>query len=211
LRGVFSGVAGMLVSWGPPGVFLLALLDSGGIPIPAGVDVLIVAVAARSAPAGLLCAGLAAAGSALGCLFLFHLGRKGGEAYVDRKARGHSRGARFRLWFHRYGLLTVFVPALVPAPLPTKVFVLLAGAMKVRRAAFLVVVLAARLPRYFGLAWLGWQWGARPAELFRDHGWALAAAAAGLFLALAGLLNLAARRRGRVTMAGASNVEGNPS
>ncbi len=211
MRGLFSGVAGTLVSWGPPGVFLLALLDSGGIPIPVGVDALIVAVAARSARAGLLCAALAAAGSALGCLFLFHLGRKGGEAYVDRKARGRSGAARFGRWFRRYGLLTVFVPALVPAPLPTKVFVLLAGAMKAPRTAFLVVVLAARLPRYFGLAWLGSWLGARSAEVFRDHGWALAAAAAGLFLALAGLLKLASRRRGGVTMAGASDVESNPS
>lgn len=171
-------------------MLLLAALDSGGIPIPVGVDALLVVVAARSTPAGFLSAALATAGSLAGCLFLFHLGRKGGEAYVDRRVHGHSRAARFHRWYERYGLLTVFVPALTPAPLPTKVFILLAGAMNAPRSAFVVVVTSARALRYFTLAWLGSKLGAAPSQLLRDHGWTLAAAALGLFLLLALILRL---------------------
>lgn len=199
------------MSWGPLGVFLLAALDSAGIPIPMGVDALVAAVAARDGRAGWLSAGLAVLGSALGCLFLYQLGRKGGEAYVERKARGGARATRFRRWFDRYGLLTVFIPALIPAPLPTKVFVLLAGAMKVSRPGFLAVVLAARIPRYFGLAWLGSRLGADPAGFLRDHGGMLAAAAVALFLVLAAVVRFVARRRERATMTGASDAGFCPS
>lgn len=190
MRKFLHAIAGALASWGPPGVFLLAALDSGGVPIPIGVDALVFVVAVRSPSVGLLSAVLATAGSLVGCLFLFHLGRKGGQAYVDRKAHGHSRAARFRRWYDRYGLLTVFVPVLTPAPLPTKVFVLLAGAMNAPRGAFVLAVAGGRAIRYFALAWLGSKLGGDPSQLLRDHGWSMAAAALALFLLLAAILRL---------------------
>ncbi len=208
---IFESVAATLLTWGPAGVFLLAALDSGGVPIPVGVDALVAAVAARDAQVGVFSAGLAVLGSALGCLFLYQLGRKGGQAYVDRKARGHTRAARFRHWFHQYGLLTVFIPALIPAPLPTKVFVLLAGAMGVRRTAFLLTVLAARIPRYFGMAWLGSRLGRGPTEFFRDHGWVLAGGAVALFFALAALVKLTSRLRARSTITDSDDASAYPS
>jgi hypothetical protein len=76
----------------------------------------------------------AIAGSLLGMMFLFWLARKGGEKYLDKHASG-PRAMRFRRWFDRYGLVTVFIPALVPlVPLPMKVFVLSAGALGVKPA-----------------------------------------------------------------------------
>lgn len=204
---VFADAAGLLLRWGPPGVFLLAALDSGGIPIPIGVDALVIAVAVGDADAGLLAAGLAVLGSVLGCLLLYQLGRRGGAAYVDHKAHGTSRAARFRRWFQRYGLLTVFIPALVPAPLPTKVFMLLAGAMNVSRAGFLLVVLTARAARYFGLAWLAAAIERDPQSFFRAHTADLLLGALALFVLLALLVQLVERRRTRATMASASDVQ----
>ncbi len=208
---ILAQVAAALLTWGPPGVFLLAALDSGGVPIPVGVDALVVAVAARDARAGWLSAGLAVLGSTLGCLFLYQLGRKGGHSYVDRKVRGKPRAARFRRWFHRYGLLTVFIPALVPAPLPTKIFVLLAGAMGVSRGGFLLTVLGARIPRYLGMAWLGSRLGRGAAGFLRDHGGILAAGAVALFLVLLALVKLTSRSRARSTMGGAEDASTYPS
>jgi len=204
-------VAAGLLEFGPPGVFLLAALDSGGLPIPVGVDALVVALAASNPRAGLWSALLATLGSALGCLFLFQVGRTGGEACLGRRVHNHSRLPRFRRWFARYGLLTVFVPVLVPAPLPTKVFVLLAGALNASRIAFLLVVLAGRLLRYSLLAWLAWQLRTGYAQLVRDHGWLLLLAAFALFLLLAGLLRLFFWQRERVRMANAGHVSGDPS
>lgn len=200
---VFTIVADILVAWGPPGVFLLAALDSGGIPIPVGVDLLVLTVGLESFAMGSLAAALAVLGSTLGCLFLFQLGRKGGEAYVDRKLRAQGRAARFRRWYGRYGLLTVFVPVLVPAPLPTKIFVLLAGALNARRLPFLAAVIGGRSLRYFGLAWLGANLGSSPSEFLRDHGLLMVALAVGLFAALALVLKLLERRVTAVTITGA--------
>ena len=61
-------------------------------------------------------------------------------------------------WFHRYGLLTVFIPALTPiVPLPLKVFVISAGALRAPFVKFLAVIVVARVIRYFGEVYLGIQ------------------------------------------------------
>lgn len=187
---------------------LLAAVDSAGVPIPVGVDLLLLALALRDARAGFAGAALATVGSALGCLFLYRVGRKGGEAYLDRKI---ERAAHFRSWYERYGLLTVFVPVLVPAPLPTKIFVLLAGAMNASRLRFLAVVTGGRALRYGGLVLLGVHLGAAASELLRRRGWLMAAAALALFALLALAVRLAGCRRWRAKIAGASHAEGESS
>ena len=164
-------------------MFVLALVDSAGVPLPAGVDALVIALAAVNPALAIMSAGLATAGSALGCLILFYIGRKGGERYLNAHTQG-GKARRLRAWFQRYGLATVFVSALSPIPLPTKVFVLSAGALGVRPILFLLVVLAARIPRYFGLAYLGSQLGEQSGSWLRAHGWHLAGGAVALFVLL---------------------------
>jgi len=181
-------IAKTLVSWGLPGLFLLALMDSAGIPLPATVDALVVAVAAVNPALAYLSAAAAVVGSAAGCMILFYISRKGGQAYLDRSTE-KLRAQRFRQWFLRYGLITVFIPALLPLPLPTKVFVISAGALGVRPLPFFLVVVAARIPRYFGLAWLGSQLGEHSMAWLKAHGWHLA----GFAVALCALLALLAR------------------
>jgi len=192
--GFLRSLAGVLLSWGPPGIFLLALVDSAGVPIPEGTDVLLLVIAATNPGRGYLCAVLATVGSALGQMILYWVGRKGGESYLDRRTET-GRGRKFRMWFDRYGLLTVFVPTLVPAPLPLKIFVLCAGALGVNRLYFLLVTLAGRIPRYFGEAYLGARVGEHSADWLGRHAWELAGIAAALFVALYVLLKLQGRRR----------------
>jgi membrane protein YqaA with SNARE-associated domain len=138
--------------------------------------------AVTSPKAAYLAAGLATSGSALGALFLYWLGRKGGEHYLNKMDSPRTR--KFRAWFHRYGLVTVFVPKLLPIPLPTKVFVLCAGALGVTPLQFLVVVLAARIPRYFALAYLGASLGDQAGPWLKAHAWHIGSFAAGLFVLL---------------------------
>jgi membrane protein DedA with SNARE-associated domain len=183
-------------AWGPPGVFLIALVDSAGVPIPEGTDALLLLVAAANPSVAYLSADLATLGSAIGQMFLYYVGRKGGEAYLERHTET-GRGRRFRLWFNRYGLLTVFVPTLVPAPLPLKIFVLCSGALRVSPFHFLLVTLAGRIPRYFGEAWLGRQLGEHSLVWLHQHAWEMLGAAAGLFLFLWLLIRFQDRRRGR--------------
>lgn len=188
--------ADTLHDWGPLGALLLAALDSAGIPLPGGVVALIVAVAATNPGDAWLTAALAVAGSLGGSMFLFYLGRKGGQIYLDRHAVSR-RARRFRAWFQEYGLVTVFVPALIPFPMPLKMFVLSAGATGVRPRLFFLVMLAGRVPNYFAMAWLGIQLGDDAMGWLKAHTWQLSAVGLGL---MALLLFLLSRRKQSSTM-----------
>jgi membrane protein YqaA with SNARE-associated domain len=166
------------------GVFLLGLLDSTGIPLVGGVDLYIVLVAMVDRSQGYLAAGAAIGGSLIGSLLLFWIAYKGGEEY-HRRHTSSPRRARLRAWFHEYGLLTVFVPAVVPIiPLPLKIFIISAGALEESPVTFSIVLLAARIPRYLFMAWLGSRLGADTVPYLRRHIWALVLFAAALFVAL---------------------------
>jgi len=188
----------LLISWGPLGIFALAILDSAGVPLPAAVDALVIATAAVSPGQALLAASAAVLGSAIGCMFLFFLARRGGQAYLDR-ATTSGRAAKFREWFQTYGLITVFIPGLLPIPLPLKVFVLSAGALGVKPQHFLAVVLAARVPRYFGLALLGAHLGYNTVPWLKDNVAYLLLFAAVLGIALGYAVKLRARESGSPT------------
>ena len=149
-------------------MLLLAALDSAGVPLPAAVDALLVTTAIMDPSAAYISALFAVIGSVIGSLFLFYLARKGGQTYLNRVTATES-GKRFRLWFQQYGLITVFLPALLPIPLPLKVFVISAGAMGVSPAKYLAVVLAGRIPHYFGLAWLGSRFGENTMPWLKGH------------------------------------------
>jgi membrane protein DedA with SNARE-associated domain len=185
-----------LVSWGPMGVLLMAVLDSAGIPLPGGVDVLVVMLSATGATRGYTAAALAIIGSVIGNLILFYIARKGGEAYMERHYVS-ARGQRFRRWFQHYGLLTVFIPALIPIPLPLKIFVLSAGALGVSARAFFLTIVAARIPRYFGLAYLGARLGENSLEWFRQNALGLTLFGTALFAALYAAVRIKDRLRAR--------------
>ena len=182
-------IAAALQAWGPGGAFLLALLDSAGIPLPGGVDALLVLTAVTNPDLAYFTAAVCVIGSSIGSLILFNIARKGGEIYLERHATT-ARSRRFRAWFYDYGLVTVFIPTLVPIPgLPMKIFVLSAGALGVKPVTFLLTVLAGRIPRYFGLAALGRELGDDASGWLLLHKWHLVLGA----LILGVLLMLLAR------------------
>ena len=183
-----------LAAWGPWGIFLLAALDSAGIPLPAAVDALLLVIATTDRADAYLAATLASIGSVLGSMVLFFIARKGGSAYLDRHT-ATGRGKLFRDWFSHYGLLTVFVPAISPIPAPMKLFVISAGAMGISPVSFFFTVLAARIPRYFGLAYLGSKLGEGAWGYLMLHKWEILAGLGALFAVLYGAINLLERRR----------------
>lgn len=161
-------MGGVFLSWGPHGLFVLAILDSAGVPIVGGVDLLLITVAISTPKYAYLAAGYAIGGSLIGSLILFGIARKGGEAFLAKQLATH-RGRRLHSWFEQYGLVTVFVPALSPIPLPMKIPVFCAGALEVHWSYFTGVVLAARIIRYFALAYLGMLYGAQTFLFLRKH------------------------------------------
>ena len=146
----------------------LAALDSAGVPIVGGVDVLLITVAAHTPDKAYLSALCAFAGSVFGSAVLFSIARHGGNVLLSKHIN-NARGVQIYNWFRRYGLVTVFIPALSPIPLPMKVPVFCAGALKVRWPIFLSVVAAARLIRYLALAYLGMHFGPKTFEYIRTH------------------------------------------
>jgi membrane protein YqaA with SNARE-associated domain len=184
LKHLVQALFSTLLAWGPFGALILAFIDSAGIPLPAGVDALLVTMAAYNPRDGFLGAGLAVIGSVAGSLVPFFIARKGGEVFLDKRTET-GWPHRFRQWFHHYGGLTVLTPALLPVPgLPLKIFVLCAGALGMRRTHFVLIVLFARIVRYFGLAYLGAQMGTYPWQYVKSHAWQLLAASAIVFAVL---------------------------
>ncbi len=192
----------LLKTWGPLGALLIAFIDGIGLPNPGGPDYLVLFLAWTYPDAAWLTAGLATIGALAGSLGLFWIARKGGEKYLEQKASG-PRAMKFRGWFHRYGLVTVFIPALVPViPLPMKLFVICSGALGVRPLAFLVVMAAGKIPRFLFFAWLGKSLGEQSAAWLKDHRWHFLLGALLLAAALFALIRIADRRSARDAAAG---------
>jgi membrane protein YqaA with SNARE-associated domain len=141
-----------------------------------------------------LCAGLAVAGSTVGNGILFWTARTGGRHFM-RKTGPESRAVKFRYWFRRYGMVTVFVPAMVPIPMPLKLFVVSAGVLGTPWSQFMGVILFARALRYFGEAWLGVRLGRESMTFLASHAWQFAAGAVALCLLLYGFIRLRDRAR----------------
>lgn len=182
-------LSAFLQTYGPWGIFGLALLDSMGVPLPAATDAVLLGIGIESTHApsrAYLAAAMACVGSIIGNIILFQAARHGRRLF----SKENADPGRFQGWFQRYGLLTVFVPAVVPfLPLPLKVFVISAGAFRTPFPTFLGIIVAARLIRYFGLAYLALQLGADARGFFVRNGWTIA----GVVLAMAYLLYLAMR------------------
>jgi membrane protein YqaA with SNARE-associated domain len=181
--------ANILIGWGPFGLLFLAVLDSAGVPVVGGVDALLIAVATNKPEQAYWAAALAVIGSLAGSLVLFFVARKGGEVLLMRHVTSKT-GARMHLWFQRWGLATVFVPALSPIPLPMKIPVFCAGALQVHLLYFVIVVVTARTVRYFGLAYLGIHFGTQTLQYMKTHGWEVALGALGLAALLTAALRL---------------------
>jgi membrane protein YqaA with SNARE-associated domain len=193
-----------LLVWGPQGLLVLAVLDSAGVPVVGGVDALLIAIAVNKPSQAYLAAVCAIVGSLAGSLILFSIARKGGEVLL-RKQLESRQGKRLHFWFERYGLVSVFIPALSPLPMPMKIPVFCAGALEVRWSYFIAVVLAARIIRYFSLAYLALHYGQQTFQFLRTHAVGVAGFAVMLALLAISVLQIVARRKAGRTKAAIMN------
>ena len=191
-----KSISQILLAWGLPGTLLIGIIDGAGLPNPSGPDIALGLYASQRPEDAYLAAALAVIGSLIGSTILFLLARKGGEMYLDRHTVS-ARGKRWRRWFQHYGLITVFIPGLIPFPLPLKIAVVCAGALGIPLRAFLVVLAAARIPRYFAIAYLGRKLGEESLTYLTTHKWDLALIALGLFVFAFLLVKLSDYRRER--------------
>jgi membrane protein YqaA with SNARE-associated domain len=193
---MLAKLTAILVAYGPVGILVLAFIDSAGIPVASGMDALVILVAAKAPSRALFAASMGVLGSLIGNVVLFMAARTGARRFVkDVPQPGDKR--RFRQWFKRYGLLTIFIPCMLPIPLPLKVFVISAAAIGTPLRTFVAVILLGRSIRYGGEAYLGVVLGEASGPFLRAHTWHIVAGAVVLFAVLYLLLMLTERRRRR--------------
>jgi len=191
---MLAKLTAVLVAYGPMGIMVLAFIDSAGIPVASGMDALVIVVAAKAPSRAVLAATMGVMGSLIGNMALFLGARAGARRFVkDVPQPGDKR--RFREWFERYGLLTIFIPCMLPIPLPLKVFVISAALCGTPLRTFVLVIALGRSIRYGGEAYLGVRLGEGSAPFLRTHSWHLVGGAVALFAVLYALLTLTERRR----------------
>jgi membrane protein YqaA with SNARE-associated domain len=164
LRNKIAAFAGGL---GASGLFAISFLDSSVLTFPIINDLLLIQFSIKRParmPLYALCATL---GSVAGCVLLYFLARKGGEAVFHRKAGRHA--GVIRHWVEQNGFFGVLIAALLPPPTPFKIFVLAAGVFEVPLHSFTVAVLSARLLRYFGIGYLSIRYGADALPYLEQH------------------------------------------
>jgi len=167
---------------GGMGLFLIAFLDSSVLSFPIINDLLLINLSVRNPARMPYYAAMATLGSVAGCLFLYYLARKGGEAMFHKHAG--ERAKHIHAWINRNGFLSILVTALLPPPTPFKIFVIAAGALEMPVQKFVLGLLAARAIRYFGEGFLAIKYGDQAGTFLLTHKLEVAGIVLGIILLL---------------------------
>src|SRR6476659_8263602 len=161
-------IKGFALALGGPGLFIIGYLDSSFLSFPELNDLLLMGMVIEHKRRLLYYAFMATAGSVLGCLSIYYLARKRGEAFMRKRFKASHVESGMKL-FQKYGLFVVIVPALLPPPAPFKIFVLLAGVAAIPLWQFITAITVARIIRYGGEGLLAVLYGDRANAFLRDH------------------------------------------
>lgn len=162
-------IQGFAMAIGGPGLFLVALLDASVLSLPQINDLLIVVMVTRHKAWLPYYAAMATLGSIAGCLVVYYLGRKGGEALLRKRFKAEQVEAAFAK-FRRYGMAAIVVPSMMPPPTPFKLFCLAAGASGMSAGTFSAAVGIGRGARYLGEGLLAYYFGEAAFSYLERHG-----------------------------------------
>src|SRR5260370_155743 len=152
---------------GAPGLLLISFLDSSVLTFPIINDLLLIQLAMQRLARMPLYAFLASLGSVLGCVLLYFIARKGGEALFHRKAGDHPHAIRH--WVEQNGFVGMLIAALLPPPTPFKIFVFAAGVFEVPLLSYTSAITIARLTRYFFIGYLAIRFGEEAKSYVKQH------------------------------------------
>jgi membrane protein YqaA with SNARE-associated domain len=152
---------------GGGGLFVITFLDSSVLSFPFIADAFVIELSSEHPARMPYYAAMAALGSLAGCIWLYLLAKKGGEAWFHRRAGRGSR--RAKRWVERNAFLSVFVPAILPPPFPFKVFILAEGMFQVRLRTFVTALLVGRSLRYVAEGIFGMKYGQRTLVFLISH------------------------------------------
>ena len=93
---IVGRVQAMALALGAPGLFLVAFLDSSFLSLPEIADLLVIWMVTQHKGRLVIYVISATLGSTAGCLLLYSLGRKGGDALVRKRFHSASVDERWR-------------------------------------------------------------------------------------------------------------------
>lgn len=130
--------------WGVGG---LALIDSALIPIPVSMDGVVIGYVANNHQSFFLYCLIAAFASAVGSLVPFFVGRAGGELFLLKRIN-RDRYERIRDRFERQEFFAILIPAMLPPPMPLKLFEFAAGVFEMKALPFAVAIFLGKLTQF---------------------------------------------------------------
>ena len=182
-----------------PAMVLIATLDSSLLSLPEINDYLVVGRCYKYPTAVFYFPLFAAAGSVLGCLLLYTIMRKGGQALLRKRFKVESI-KRVERAYARFGVFAIAIPAILPPPLPFKIFVATAGTLEYPRWKFLLTVMLARSFRYYVEGILAVFYGRRVILFMKDNGLVVLSIVASLALIAIVTYTIVNRRRIKKTV-----------
>src|SRR5882762_1360750 len=184
-----------------PAMVVIGALDSSLLSLPEINDYLVVGRCIRHHSAAIYFPLFAATGSVLGCYLLYSIMRRGGQALLRRRFKAEHI-LRAEKAYARFGVLALAVPAVLPPPLPFKIFVATAGTLEYPRWKFLATVMIARSFRYYVEGTLAVFYGRRVLSLLRDNGLVIAVIVVAIaILLLLGYTIINRRNKGKSALA----------
>jgi membrane protein YqaA with SNARE-associated domain len=186
-------VIGLPIYLAAPAMVIIGALDSSLLSLPEINDYLVVGRSLRDPRAAFYFPLFAAIGSVIGCALLYTIARRGGQALLQKRFPVSSI-KRVERAYERFGFLAIGIPAILPPPLPFKIFVATAGALEYPRWKFLLTVMIARSFRYYVLGILAVFYGRRVLLFLKDNGLVIVSIVGTLAL-VAGITYLIINRR----------------
>jgi membrane protein YqaA with SNARE-associated domain len=156
-----------LVSFGPFGLLAIAFLDSVAIPMPGGVDAVLLILSATRPAWVLIYVAAATIGSTAGCVVLYYISRRAGHRALKRFSE--SKQKRVKELIDKYDVLSVLVSSLLPPPFPFKLFVVSAGVFRLNPVRLALAVAGGRVFRYLLLGYLAARYGEHAKEILSRY------------------------------------------
>jgi len=157
-----------LLRLGGLGLVGVGLADGSVVPLPGSTDALTIVLAAGSHKEWPYYAAMATLGSTLGGYLTYRLGRKGGKEALEKKI-SRERLQNIYGKVNRGAFQAVFVPALLPPPVPMVPFVLAAGVMNYPPRKFLAALIMGRAVRFSIIAFLASIYGKSILGFIREY------------------------------------------
>lgn len=163
----FKNLKATLIGFGALGIFLIALMDAAFIPMPGGPDVVVITLSIATPALMPLYVLAAVAGSTIGSLILYFVALKGGQAAL-RKFSADKR-AKVQKALDEYDIWALLVAAVMPPPFPFKLFVLSAGAFRMKLWRFVLAMVLGRGFRFVLEGILAVRYGEQATEILKQH------------------------------------------